>query len=283
MRRHALIVLVALLAAVGGDLVAAQSPGVDSPGPPPAWPTSIVVIGHSGATGYDSDPEHPGIDLPENSWATGTNPDVQSIYLRVLAKEPAVEGHAFNLAIDGSDVISLVEQAQQAVSEDAAPELVLIQSIDNDIRCDGTDDANHEPYRGHLTEVMDILTRHLPSATIFFVDQWADVATYDRVAAGIDPGHLTGTGPCDAIAPGTTIPDPAKEAYLQGLVDDYFGDITQVCSAYPICRTDGGALQHLDLAPEDMASDLNHLSVTGHAKMAAIAWQALYGDTTDGP
>ncbi len=36
------------------------------------------MIGHSGATGYDSDPTRPGVDVTANSWATGTNPSVDS-------------------------------------------------------------------------------------------------------------------------------------------------------------------------------------------------------------
>ena len=91
------------------------------------------------------------------------------------------------------------------------------------------------------------------------------------------PIHITGAGPCDTVDPTTKQIVPAKEAYLQGLVDDYFGIITAVCSKYPACRTDGGAMQGMDLAPTDLSTDMNHLSVAGHAKMAQIAVGALYG------
>ncbi len=153
---------------------------------------------------------------------------------------------------------------------------MLVQSIDNDIRCDGTDEANYEPFRTRLVEVMDILTTGLPDAQVFFVSQWADVATYDRVAVPLRPQQFTGDGPCDVVDPTTMRVDPAKEAYLQGLVDAYFGIITDVCAAYPACRTDGGANQRMDLAAEDLSGDMNQLSVSGHAKMAAIEFEALY-------
>jgi hypothetical protein len=61
------------------------------------YPDSIVVLGHSGATGANSD--NRGVDVKANSWATGTNPEVESIYLRVLALNPAVEGNNTNLAV----------------------------------------------------------------------------------------------------------------------------------------------------------------------------------------
>jgi hypothetical protein len=152
---------------------------------------------------------------------------------------------------------------------------VLVQSIDNDIRCDGSDSDNYQPFQASITKVLDTLTQGLPDARIFFVDQWADVKTYDRVVMDIDPSHITGAGPCDAVDPTTGKIDPAKEAYLQGLVDDYFGIIAEACAAYPTCRTDGGANQRMALEAEDLAPDLNHLSIAGHAKMAALEYEAL--------
>jgi hypothetical protein len=36
-------------------------------------PSSIAVLGHSGATGENSDPQQPGVEVRANSWATGSN------------------------------------------------------------------------------------------------------------------------------------------------------------------------------------------------------------------
>ena len=193
------------------------------------------------------------------------------------SRDPAVEGHAANLAVDGSDVVGLADQAQRAVAVVPAPELVIIQSIDNDMQCDGTDAQNLPMFRDRLMGVLGTLTASLPDARIFFVSQWADVATYSSVVAAIDPAHLTGDGPCDVIDPTTMELDPTKEAGLQRLVDDYFGAIVDVCSRFPTCRTDGGAMQHMELVAGDLGLDLNHLSVAGHRKMAEIAFKALFG------
>jgi len=256
-------------------LPSASGPAASSTGL--SKPVGIAVIGHSGATGYDSDPDRPGEDVKANSWATGTNPLVQSIYVRMLATNPSLQGHTTNIAIDGSNVASLIAQASQLVDRTPKPQLVLIQTIDNDQKCDGTDAANYDPYRTKLTQVLDTLAQGLPDAQIFIVSQWADVETYDRVVFAIDPSHLAGDGPCDTVNPQTMQIDPAKEASLQSLIDDYWGIVTDVCTLHPTCRTDGGAMQHFDLKPEDLASDLNHLSVAGHAKMAAMAWAVLNG------
>jgi hypothetical protein len=74
----------------------------------PGYPDSIVVIGHSGATGEDSDPTQPHVEIRANSWATGTNPAVHSVYQRIVANNPAIRGHNFNLDQGGATVEQLL-------------------------------------------------------------------------------------------------------------------------------------------------------------------------------
>ena len=241
----------------------------------PQVPVGIAVIGHSGATGYDSSPVQPGVDVSTNSWATGTNPEVQSIYLRMLASDPTIEGHNANLAISGSDVSSLLNQASTLVQRNPPPALVFIETIDNDMRCDGTDEENFDRYRSTLGEVFDTLASGIPGVQIFVVSQWADVATYDRVVVEFAPSHLTGDGPCDTVDPTSGEIVPSKERYLQDLVDAYWSIVSEVCEDHPNCRTDGGAMQDFEPTPEDFSPDLNHLSISGLAKKAAIEWGVL--------
>ena len=235
---------------------------------------AIGVIGHSGATGADSNGD--GQDVPENSWATGDNPDVSSVYLRLLADHPALAGHNVNEAISGSDVSSLMGQAKALLGHDPVPDLVFIQSIDNDLQCDGSDDQNLAPFESAIDEVVTYLQATAPGIKVFFVDQWASVKAYDDVAEQ-DPDlvrYLSGSGPCDTFTLHGKR-NPRAEAYLQGLVDDYFARIVEVCDQHPGCATDKGAMQALALAPADLTEDFNHLQVSGQAKEAAIAWQQL--------
>ena len=101
----------------------------------PPWPNSIVVLGHSGATGESSDPKRPHVEVRANSWATGTNPAVDSVYLRILARNPRIKGHAVNLAQGGATVVQLQSQAQHVALETPPPDLILIQIMDNDMVC----------------------------------------------------------------------------------------------------------------------------------------------------
>lgn len=105
----------------------------------PPHPVGIIAIGHSGLTGENTDPNLPGQPALESSWATGTSSEVDSVYLRLVAARPETEGHVANAAMGGAPVTSLAEQAQTALTSVPAPALIIIQTIDSDIQCDGTD------------------------------------------------------------------------------------------------------------------------------------------------
>lgn len=90
--------------------------------PSSKYPNAIAVLGHSGATGFDSDPNQPGTDAKGNSWATGDNPAVNSIYLRLLALNPAVRGHNVKVAVSGSNVDNLASQADEALDAQPLPD-----------------------------------------------------------------------------------------------------------------------------------------------------------------
>jgi len=237
----------------------------------------MVVLGHSGATGYDSDPASPGADAPQNSWATGTNPAVNSIYSRLLAVNPAIKGHATNVAVDGSDVTALPAQLDEALKARPIPELFLIQSVDNDMRCDGTDAKNYGPFGQQLTAVLQRIAKSAPHAGILIVSSpWATSANYAAVAATSADGRSanSGSGPCDAFSADGKL-QPAHVAYFETVTNHYFAELEKSCEAVPQCRYDAGALHAMRITAADVAPDFNHLSIAGLAKQAAIEWTVL--------
>ena len=243
-----------------------------------SWPDSIVVIGHSGATGYNSDSAKPNLDVRENSWATGTNPAVNSVYLRVLAINPALAGHNFNLATDGATVDDLIGQARGALALVPLPELILVQTIDHDIKCDGTDPQNYQRFGDTLTGALDILATGAPNAKIFVVTQPGTVARNADAAEG-NPSWVSnwqGDGPCDAFDPSGQRADD-KIAALQDITDNYFAVQADRCAQFPNCSDDRGAWQRMTIDAADFTLDGNHPSIEGAAKRAAVTWTALYG------
>jgi hypothetical protein len=257
--------------------------------PPTSAPAALVrtpeldaigVIGHSGAMGADSHGD--GLDVPENSWVTGTNPKVDSIYERLLAGHPALKDHHWNEAVSGSDAGALMGQAERLLTHEPVPDIVFIVSMDNDIACDGTDDENltadPEAYGATVAAVVDYLQSTAPGVKIFFNETPFSVHQYDAaVMAAGSPGHIDWPGsPCDPVTDDDTI-DPAGEAYQQQVFDAYYQQLTDICAQRTGCATDEGALEAEDFtaSPNDLTEDLNHLTVSALAREAAVVWQQL--------
>ena len=284
----AIAALTITLSACGGDQPTEQAPspsaGSSTAAPSSAAPApvtteqldSIAVLGHSGATGTMSDPADAFRDAHENSWATGENPAVRSIYFRLLRTHPAMQGHNYNMAVNGTAVDNLPSQLERLMMEaDPLPDVVIVQSIDNDMRCDGTDASNYQPYSEALTKALADIEQQIPGVDLFLVSQWGSVKNWTEYAVGKPTvvSQNAGTGPCDVFTAAGKI-RPAGVRSLQRVVDRYWAVVEEVCASLPRCFTDGAALQTMRIGDGDLASDGNHLAIPGHAKMAAIAWKA---------
>lgn len=241
------------------------------------YPNSIVVLGHSGATGFNSDPQRPETDVPANSWATGSNPDVRSIYLRILEANPAIRGHNANLARDGARITDLAGQSEAAVRLRPKPELVVIQILDNDIRCDGTDPSRYGSFRASFVSALTTLSRGLPNARMYVVSSWGRPATYAEAIKDIPEARapLTGDGPCDLFnSAGHVVPEHV--AYLTGIIEGYEARLKSGCARFVHCRWDGGALSRLVEELADLSSDWGHPSIHGHRRIAEYAWSGIF-------
>ncbi len=241
-----------------------------------AYPNSIVVLGHSGATGYDSDPARPRVDIRANSWATGTNPAVKSVYQRLLALNPKIRGHNLNLAKDGGVVRDVLAQAAIAVKSNPRPELVLIQIMDNDMRCPDVADPKPPPtFQPTLEKALQLIAKATPKARIFVVSQFGSPGTnVAALTAAQRKANGGGSGPCDFLdANGKII--PSRLAHLETEIHAFEAALAVGCKTVSTCRYDGGAFGRVVDRPEYISKDLSHFSIKGHAKAAAVAWEAL--------
>jgi hypothetical protein len=233
-----------------------------------------VVLAHSGATGENSDPNQPGVEVPENSWATGTNPDVQSLYLRILAENPAIEGHNVNLAHGSATVQDLVAQAGQAVDLDPVPDLVVIQIMDADMVCPA-EDSNYASFRTTFEEALTILTEGAPDADIFVVSQFGSPSNVENVLpTQAEREQIGGTGPCAFVGPdGAIVPKELQR--LEDIIHGYEAQLEAGCDRFDRCHYDDGAFGRIVDRRSYFSSDFNHFSIEGHAKAAAVAWAGL--------
>jgi hypothetical protein len=239
----------------------------------PGYPSSMAVLGHSNATGEDSDPAQPHAVIRANSWATGTNPAVNSVYLRILAQNPAIKGHNFNLAQPGATVGELLVEARQAVALKPTPELFLVQIMDNDIVCPATS-RDYATFRSKLITALGVLAHGAPQSRIFVVSQWGSPTTYWKALHPAQRQQFGGAGPCAFLDPHGRLV-PKELVRLETIIHGYEAQLAAGCKRIPRCTYDGGAFGRQVDKNEQISEDLNHFTVKGAAEAAAAAWVAM--------
>jgi hypothetical protein len=235
-------------------------------------PSSIAALGDSFNTGFDAGTS--GGDTPSLSWSTGDDPSVDSLYQRLLAVHPAIRGHAYLLARDGTKVGGLAQQMTLAADHHA--QLVTIQSGGNDI-CSARDpDHATDPasFRDDVTQAIDVLRTRLPSARLL-VTSITDEGRWNDGSVQI-PGNgkkLSDGTICDPELDGQGRQDPSRRAAIQALEQQDDAILRQVCATDPHCRFDGGAFYRLAYTAADVsARDAFHPSVEGLNRFARTAW-----------
>jgi hypothetical protein len=241
----------------------------------PSAPVGVIAIGHSGLTGENSDSTHPGQPALENSWATGSSPAVDSVYQRLVAARPATAGHVANTAVGGASFLSLGSQATAALQSVAAPELVIVQTIDNDIQCNGTDDANVTKFGTSLQQTLESINTASPQSKILVVGQLGRPSTsFLSELVAVDPSvraDVTGSGICDFYDPqGALNEDSFTE--LTRIIDAYEAEQARVCGVVANCRTDGGVRAAYVDKLENFTDDWAHINVAGQAAEAELIW-----------
>jgi hypothetical protein len=246
----------------------------------PSATVGVVALGHSAITGRDSDPSRLQQDTLENSWATGTNPSVNSVYERLVAVRPENKGHVANAAEDGSNMDSLAEQVHTALAEVPKPLLAIIQISGNDQSCDGTDPAHVPDYGAKLRSALDTITTASPHTHILVIGKLGSVASL-AAAVAKDPeakADYTATGDChDLFTPAGELVQANVDKWSSVLAS-YEAKQEQVCAAVPQCTTDRGAATAFvddinDMAHTEWAAE--HEGVHGQAREAQTFWPSV--------
>ena len=127
-------------------------------------------------------------------------------------------------AVGGAPVTALADQARAALDVVAAPQLVIIQTIDNDIRCDGTDADHVVEFGDSIADALNVISTASPDSDILMVGQLGrpDPAFVERLVAA-DPSQkplLTGPAPCGFFdATGNLVEENFRS--LTGIIDGY--------------------------------------------------------------
>ena len=245
-------------------------------------PSSIAALGDSFNTGFDAGTKRG--DAPSLSWSTGDDPQVESVYLRLLAVNPATRNHRYLEAKDGSKIGDLARQMSLAADHHA--QLITVQSGGNDI-CSAKDpDHATTPavFRSEFEQAIDVLRTRLPN-TRLLLTSITDEGRWNDGSVQI-PGNvkkLSDGTVCDPKVDQDGKQDPSRRAEIQALEMRDDAILKQVCATDAHCRWDGGAFFRLAYTAADISPlDAFHPSVQGLNLFSSTAWSAgfSYTDTT---
>jgi lysophospholipase L1-like esterase len=242
-------------------------------------PDSMAATGDSMTRAFNAC-ARPFTSCLANSWATGTNAAIDSIYNRILTANPAIAGNAFNYARGGAEVAELPGQVTNAIG--ARVEYVTILIGANDI-C-GVNEAAMTPvadFQRDFQASIDLLRANLPAARI-------SVASIPNVhylwkIFHTDPTAIAtwnSLGVCQSMLANPTSTarvDAARRNRVLDRIVALNGVLQSVCTAYAQCRYDNGVgFGYRFLTSEVSTNDYFHANAAGQTSIARIEWGATW-------
>ncbi|MER7619976.1 SGNH/GDSL hydrolase family protein [Streptomyces sp. NPDC126503] len=254
-----------------------------SPPPEPArapWlgsPVSVAAVGDSITRAYDAC----GVlaDCPEASWATGTDPAVNSLALRLLG--PArVTTHSWNLARSGSRMVELPEQMARAAAH--RPALVTVMTGANDA-CRKTPDLMTpvEDFRFFFETALARLREESPRTRVYVASVPDLMRLWSTGRLSPMAREVWKLGVCGSMLADPQDGGPAAErrrARVQERVRAYNEVLAEVCAKDRLCRYDGGAVFRFRFDGAQLSPwDWFHPSRDGQARLAELAYRRITG------
>jgi lysophospholipase L1-like esterase len=273
-------------------------------------PRVMAALGDSITRGYNSSgpgcPSGPGLDCPKNSWATGTNPAVDSVRERLDAAFPG-SITAYNDAVSGARAVNLLSQAQVAASQD--PDFVLIEIGANDA-CASTPTPT-ATFSGQVREALETLVAgnksvYVQLMSIPDINQLRTIFTEPPDPNALLRWELFHV--CQGLLANPLSTEPADEARREAFREQvvaYNAALAEICGEFKRCIWDNEAVfdsefttadvatvqdtEGLDIPPFNLipifgpgfansTADYFHPSISGQAKLAEAAWSSTFND-----
>jgi lysophospholipase L1-like esterase len=261
-----------VLAAVAGALALAAPASAAPVGPPPG---SMASLGDSITRGYNACGFF--VDCPSHSFSTGT--DVNSHYLRIKAKNPAIAGHRDNDAKSGATSADLPGQVATAVSQHVQYLTILIGANDACTRSE-SGMTPVSTYRSRLDTALSSVRSGLPTARVLLISV-PDIGRLWAVGKGNVFARTAWSlfGICQSMLANptsTAAADAARRARVRQRVIDFNGQLAQACAAYgPNCRFDGNATFNYPFTLSQINRwDYFHPNTDGQQILASVSYSA---------
>ncbi len=267
-RLSSLLIGAVLLVAVGAPAQADEAP-----------PSSMASLGDSITRGFNACGWY--TDCEERSWSTGDDSTVNSHYLRILAKNPAISGRNYNDAKTGADAADLAGQAGTAVGQGAEYVTILIGA--NDACTDSESEMTPVPdFRSQIDSALATLGSGLPSAKVLILSVpdlkrlWEIGKDSSGARTAWDTFNI-----CQSMLANPTSTDPEDEARrdrVRQQVIDYNAQLAEACQAYGAnCKFDGNAVFNYPFELSQLSGwDFFHPDIEGQHVLAEISYAAGY-------
>jgi lysophospholipase L1-like esterase len=273
-------------------------------------PRVMAALGDSITRAYNTTgngcPTGPGLDCPKNSWATGTNPAVDSFRERLDAISPQPLT-AYNDAVSGARAVDLLSQAEVAASQD--PELVLIEIGANDA-C-ATPQTPTATFREQVRSALQVLISsnkhvYIQLMSIPDINNLRTIFTEPPDPNALLRWELFHV--CQGLLANPLSTEPADEERREAFRDQviaYNAALAEVCAEFKRCIWDDEAVFNSEFTTADVATVTNtggldippfnlvpvigpgnpnstadyfHPSVSGQARLAEAAWSTTFND-----
>jgi lysophospholipase L1-like esterase len=271
--RRALALLTAALTMTAAVSVTAAPAHADA-GPPP---NSIASMGDSITRGFNACGFF--FDCTARSFSTGSSSSVNSHYLRILAKNPAIFGRNYNDARSGAKAADMDGQAGTAVSQGVGYVTILIGAND---ACTGSESTmtSVTAFRASIDTALARLKAGLPNAKIFVISV-PDIKRLWQV--GKDNAGARSAWSlyriCQSMLANptsTSTTDAARRDRVRQRVIDFNGQLAAACVAYGTnCMFDNNAVFNYPFVLSQLSTwDYFHPNTSGQATLAAVSYAA---------
>ena len=274
---------------LAGVLVAALLPLSASAADPLPLPASMAAVGDSISQAASSGGSL-GADYPVNSWSTGTNTTVNSHYVRLVALNPAIAGHANNDSVGGARMVDLA--GQMGVVAGQKPDYLTVLVGGNDLCTDTVGEMTSEAdFGAQFTTAMNTLSAGTPATRVYVVSIPRVTRLWELFKGNFWSRTVWSVGSiCQSLLANPTstqAADVQRRAQVAQRNIDYNAKLAEICAQYDKCRYDGNAAYNVVFATSDVSGDYFHPSIAGQAKLAAVSWAAGYwpngGPAPDAP
>lgn len=253
-------------------------------------PRVMAALGDSITRGFNTAgpgcPTGPSLDCPQNSWATGTNPAVDSVRERLdaISSQPLT---AYNDAVSGAKATNLLGQAETAAAQN--PDFVLIEIGANDA-CAETPTAT-ATFREQVRSALQVLVSankqvYIQLMSIPDINNLRTIFTEPPDPNAL--GRWEAFHVCQGLLakPLSTEPvDEERREAFRAQVIAYNEALAEVCAEFKRCIWVDYAVFDSGFTAADVATvattptaDYFHPSVSGQARLAEAAWSTTFND-----